>query len=352
MPRPSILMLEQDPASEQVLNDVLAAAGFEVYAADSFDSVVRAVTATPFPALLFDADQAGVRPDLIVQKVHEIRPETAVIFTGRDSAAPRILEMLRAGAADFLAKPIQPRLAAERVRDVLARDQARRAGMRHLRARAEAAEQELARVERSGASRVSGLDDQLILAFARGALQTFLDIEKQSAELERTANAQADGANRTLQAWIMHQDASFVGGMLSLAGRAGLEFKPPLTSGGEVLDRLSAASPDLLMLGDAMPDIPTQLVLETIKSQHPDVEVLIIEGWGTPARSGVLVSGTNPTEIRRPLAKADDILALVQIARERSADVSFSREFAERFRDRHKEFLRRYAEVMKRLNAV
>lgn len=270
-----------------------------------------------------------------------------MVFTGREVSAARVLDVLRGGGAEFLQKPINAPVAVERIRHLLAREQARRHA---LRARTEVS---APGSERSGSSRVSGLDDQLIVAFARSALQTFMDVEKQSAEQEQKLRAAGQGAtSRSLQAWICHHDTDFVRGMLSLGPRAQLEFKPPLTSGGEVLDKIGTSAPDLIVLGDALPDIPTPLVVETIKSQNPDIELLVIDGWGTQSRSATLSSGKHPDEERRTLAKADDLLALIEIARSRSADVAAGREFAERFRERHKEFLRRYAEVMKRLEAI
>lgn len=353
MPRPAILMLELDPAAEQALNEALAAAGFDVYAADQPDSLINALQATAFPLVICDADLPNTRPSAMAQRIHQTRPDTAVVFTGREASAARILDILRGGGSDLLQKPINAIAAVDRIREVLLREQQRRGGVRHLRNRAEAAENELARLERSGASKVSGLDDQLVLTFARGALQTFLDIEKQAAEQERLLrDKDPNAAPRTLHAWILHHDADFVRGMLALGQRAAIEFKPPLTSGGEILDKLSVSAPDLILLGDSLPDIPTPLVIETIKSQHPDVDMLVVEGWGTSSRSAMLVSGSHSEEIRRNLGRADDLLALVETARERSQDASFGRDFAEKFRARHREFLRRYAEVMKRLEAV
>jgi DNA-binding response OmpR family regulator len=352
MPRPAILMLELDPATEQDLNEALSAAGFDVYAADSVNALGQALSSTPFSLVMCDADMPNSRPSSVLHTLQQVRADTPVIFTGREASAARILDILRGGGADFVQKPVNPTAVVERVREVLRREQARRGAFRHLRQRAEAAEQELARVERSSASRVSGLDDQLILSFAKGALQTFMDVEQRTADLEKAAAAASDdGSPRRMVAWIMHPDDDFVRGMMSLAPRANLDFLPPLTSGGEVLDKLGTTPPDLLVLGESLPDIPTPLVIETVKNQYPAVELLIIEGWGTSSRAAALVSGSYPAEERRALGRADDLLALIDVARERSADASFGRDFAERFRDRHKEFLRRYAELMKRLGA-
>lgn len=353
MPRPAILMLELDPAAEHALNEALDAAGFDVYAVDRPETLLSALQSPELSLVICDADLPNARPSAITQRIHQLRPDLAVVFTSREASAARILDVLRGGGSDLLQKPINATATVERIKEVLKREQQRRRNVSQASSRTEASGNELAGHERSSSSKVSGLEDQLVLAFARGALQTFLDIEKQAAEQERVArNKDPNLAPRTMHAWLVHNDADFVRGMLALGQRASIEFKPPLTSGGEILDKVSVSPPDVIVLGDSLPDIPTPLLIETIKNQYPDVDLLVIEGWGTASRSAFLVSGTHSEEVRRSLGRADDLVAMLEMARERSKDAAFGREFAEKFRTRHREFLRRYAEIMKRLEAV
>jgi hypothetical protein len=87
------------------------------------------------------------------------------------------------------------------------------------------------------------------------------------------------------------------------------------------------------------------MVVETIQSQHPDVSIVYIEQWATANQSVTLYSGHQPEPVSRLMRNVADLVATLDLARERSQQSLFSREFAERFRSKHEDFIRKYTEI-------
>lgn len=344
----AILILETDPAAEQQLNEVLTGAGFDVYAADSVGSVVQALATTPFPIVFIDTLCAGSKLDQVADRATSAQPDVMIVFTGEECSASAALQILRGGGADFVSKPFAPPLLLDRVRAALERRSRRRARVKAWERRAKAAEHALNIAEIGSGAHASTL--QQMDEFAEYALEIFLNMERKNMEVEQRLRSfeNPDAAERrpALSTWVAHSDAEFANGVASLADKLHLKIAPPMSTGGEVLDKISEAPPQLLVLDAMLPDIPGELLVQTVRAEWPELQMVVIEGWGTDQREVVVIGGSAP-EVRRSMQTVQDLIDMMQIASERANDAALGRDFAEGFKTRHEEFLRRFAEMKK-----
>lgn len=342
-----ILILESDPTHETRLNDVLSADGYRVYAAESAESVVSAVGATAFALLVVDVD-ATDDPVALARQCRALQPDMALVLTRPEGdAAP---SWLRAGAVDVLERPYDDDVIRERIGDAVERSVSRVETLAHWRERALHAESAAAAAidgQSADANRFGQVGE-----FADYALDKFLELERRNAELERQLRRltnQSDEPRPPITTWIAHSDAEFAAGVSSLGPRLNLLIAAPMSTGGEVLDRMSAGPPGILIVDSNLPDIPSSLVLQTVHSEHPNVQVVIVDGWGTNDRS-VTLHGEGSSDVERTMETVQDLLEVVQLAAERASDTALGRDFAVEFKARHEEFLRRYASVKRAAN--
>lgn len=356
MPKPSVLLLEPDAGQQEALTRVLTSAGYEVYTAARYAAVTQALQATPFAVVILPPSETDLDGETIANALLQLRPQTQVIFTGPPLPYEQLLSYFRAGVADYFARPCDHAEVVARVRANVQRMQLLREELRRWRDRAKNAEGRLTGSEPALTTGpppmpMRGPDPKQTSQFARLALQTFVDLERTTSDLSRKLMASADPAsaaryNRPVVTWYVHSNPSFLKGMTDLAARMQLDVTASLSTGGEVLDRLGSAAPQILMIGDSLPDIPYQFVVETTRGQAPDVNIIVVEGWETGSRVAHLTSGAQPDPISRSLRSVDDLIALVTTARERSREAMFGREIAEDFRRKHADFLRMYQEIL------
>ena len=349
----AILIFENDPAFERQLNAVLSAAGYEVYAGDSATSVLQALETTRFPMVIVDARAPGIDPAGFALRALELQPDCAVVFTGAGCTTGEAVSMLRGGAADFLAKPFEAGLLKQRVDVALQRRRSARARVQLWERRAHAAEQALG--EQSGKPSIPPNRIEEIRDFAEYALEKFLRLERRNMKLERDLRRlESPGSVQerpALITWVAHSDTEFAHGVLSLGPQLNLDVRPPMQTGGEVLDKVSSTLPNIVVLDSSLPDIPTTLVVETLKSQHPDIQIATVSGWGTPERTITLTGGSAP-DVTRAMETVEDLIETLEVAAERADDTLVGRDFAAEFKNRHDDFLRRYAELRSAVDAL
>ncbi|QIL02457.1 sigma-54-dependent Fis family transcriptional regulator [Sphingomonas sinipercae] len=114
----SLLLVDANPAERRLISAMASRAGWTVIGADGIQTAV-AILRGPYGleikvALLGDwqADKAGE----IIDNLRACRPELPVVVLTESGAVPKAIDALRAGATDFLGRPIAP----ERLLDALA----------------------------------------------------------------------------------------------------------------------------------------------------------------------------------------------------------------------------------------
>ena len=116
------------------------------------------------------------------------------------------------------------------------------------------------------------------------------------------------------------------------------------TSGGEGLDRVSSGSFHYAMVAEDIADLPAKTIARTIRNQKPDTVVLTFLG---PAENGhvELVETHGSRTIVKPFTDPGQLLARIDELAEAWRAKAKERRYAQAFRERHYDFLRRYVEI-------
>lgn len=159
--------------------DELAAEGYNALVCDGADDLVVRVRGGAFDLVLADVDALGLGPGEFTARVKREAPQAVVVVISQDGTAAAVVEALRAGACDYLRKPLRAADLRERLRQALAR---RRLGLsvrqRTLR---------LAYVNELSGSFSASLDLHEVLRAAAGALRTLADFDLAAAVLREPA---------------------------------------------------------------------------------------------------------------------------------------------------------------------
>lgn len=119
--KPRLLIVEDEPAIRSGLIDVFVYHGFEVDAvADGREGLERALRQR-FDLILLDVMLPGMDGFAVCEAVREADPDQAVIMLTARSADEDIVEGLRLGADDYVAKPFSVAQLVLRVQAVLRR---------------------------------------------------------------------------------------------------------------------------------------------------------------------------------------------------------------------------------------
>ncbi len=116
------------------------------------------------------------------------------------------------------------------------------------------------------------------------------------------------------------------------------------TSGGEGLDRISSTPFHYAMIATDISDLPAMMVARTIRNQHPDTVVLTYLGPG-PKGKVELVDSTGTRTLVSPFREANQLLTRLDDLAEAWRVKARERRYAQAFRERHYDFLRRYVEL-------
>ena len=116
-------------------------------------------------------------------------------------------------------------------------------------------------------------------------------------------------------------------------------------SGGEALDRVTAQSYRIGLVAEHLPDLPPSMVMRALKAQSPETIVI----------SYVLGGRLEIVDDKRTIPIVEQFTALTQLTErldelaEAHRRTGRERRYLAAFRDRHYEFLRKLAELRKRL---
>jgi DNA-binding response OmpR family regulator len=121
MPKPLILVVDDDPKTVASVRLYLEHAGFEVVTAGDGNTALARASATPTPDLVvLDLMLPGLDGMEVCRRLRASTDVPIIMLTARSSEEDR-LEGLDLGADDYVVKPFSPRELAARVRAVLRR---------------------------------------------------------------------------------------------------------------------------------------------------------------------------------------------------------------------------------------
>jgi DNA-binding response OmpR family regulator len=193
-----------------------------------------------------------------------------------------------------------------------------------------------------------------VLADVRGVheefLQRFMEAERRAIDLaDKLAGRDRSRAEHIdeLRVLVVDEVDDFVAAMTEAAPR-GFSFTHA-TSGGEGLDRISSDAFHYAMIAQDVTDLPARTIARTIRNQHPDTVVLTFLG---PAENGkvelVETHGTRP--LLQPFNDARQLVARLDELAEAWRIKARERRYAQAFRERHYDFLRRYVELKTKID--
>jgi len=109
-----VLLVDDDPAQLRLLSSVLEADSWQVLQADSGEAAIRRLEEAPdVDVILTDLKMPGMDGLALVQGVHERWPEIPIIILTAHGSVDSAVDLLRAGAHDYLTKP--PKLEELRI---------------------------------------------------------------------------------------------------------------------------------------------------------------------------------------------------------------------------------------------
>ena len=342
----SILLFDRDPSVIHFLRQELKLLQMPLQEVRTTSAFKDAVQNTHFALAFVDIDDRQVDTGALATSLHALQPECQIFLMGRELPIAQTLQLLRRMGHEYLVKPLDAAELEEAVATRLRRRDRVIKQRQRLEAELKALQQEqLRRSNHLGAEERRELRD-----FLESALQTFVRIERQNVELQQRVAMmedplQASKSNRLLTAWIAHPDPRFSSGMLGLQDRLQMRFEAQMSTGGEILDRLGQESPDVLVIGDMLPDIPAELVTESARSNRATMAIVVVKRWGEPDMSAELLGQRDGDSLVRPLRSAEDLVAVLEAARARCAASDLGREFFKRFSDTHSQFLEGYRSV-------
>jgi DNA-binding NtrC family response regulator len=176
-------------------------------------------------------------------------------------------------------------------------------------------------------------------------LQRFMEAERRAIDLADKAAGRDSAALialEELRVLVVDEVDDLVTALASQAP-PGFAFTHA-ASGGEGLDRISSGHFHYAMVAEDVTDLPARTIARTMRNQHPETVVLTFLG---PAENGrvELVETAGQRPIVQPFTSAQQLLDRLGDLAEAWRIKARERRYAQAFRERHYDFLRRYVEL-------
>jgi two-component system, NtrC family, response regulator HydG len=104
--KPRILIVDDDPTHCRMLEAVLGAEGYETVRAQDGRSAIELVEAGFFDLILMDIRMAHVGGIEALEKIKRLNPEIPIVMMTAFSSVSTAVEAMKAGAYDYLTKPL------------------------------------------------------------------------------------------------------------------------------------------------------------------------------------------------------------------------------------------------------
>jgi two-component system NtrC family response regulator len=118
-----VLVVDDEPAQRELLGGFLARHGYEVVTAADGRSALARFEQDPFDAVLLDQKMPDLSGLEVLAQVRRRSPETGVIIMTAYGTIETAVQAIKAGAADYLQKPLQLDELLHRLRQVCERRQ-------------------------------------------------------------------------------------------------------------------------------------------------------------------------------------------------------------------------------------
>jgi two-component system phosphate regulon sensor histidine kinase PhoR len=180
-----VLVVDDDDATRRAIEVLLRAEGFAASGAPDAEAALSEATRAPPDLVLTDVHMPGIQGVELCRRLHEIEADLPVIVMTAHSDMDTVIESLRAGAEDYLIKPLQSDVVVYCVKRVIARRRAKleqRAIQRELNERLVVScirEQELAEAEATQRAQLNALlaslSEGVVIAEPSGSVRLIND---------------------------------------------------------------------------------------------------------------------------------------------------------------------------------
>lgn len=321
--RHEILIVDGDPTVQKGMLSLLAPLGLVITSTGDPAHALELCAAKFFGVVIVDLDTpapgGGVE---LVKKIHAQSPTTIVLVITPRKTFDAAVDAFRAGARDVIMKaPDQIERLREQVLaaagDVAARGQA-----------------------------------STLLTDVRAAmeefLKTFMESERNRVDLEdKLAGRDLSRAafDEEMRILVVDGDDRLYQGISKPGVAPGFTFQLA-QSGGEALDRITNSRFHIALVGDQLPDMPGSMTIRAIKAQVPDLIAIAY----VPNGKLEIVETTRVIPIVDKFTSAAQLVSRLGELAEAHRAKGRERRYIQAFREKHYEFLRRFAELRKKLD--
>jgi DNA-binding response OmpR family regulator len=323
---PEVLVVDRDERVLRGLEKLLGEAGLTVTSQKDPQRALDVVSRKPFAVVVIDADTIEQMNNVsFVGEVKKRSPKTVVLALVAKRTFEAPLVWFRAGVLDVVPKAPD---AVGYLRD------------RVVRATAEMGTD-------AQRERLLGEASEIHEEF----LKRLLAVSREATDLEdrlagRTGAAPAEGPLSLL----LVDARPFAAELAQLVSqRPG--FRVILAqSGGEALDMAGRAAFHIVVLGDELPDLPPTMVLRTLRGQSQEVIAILLRP-PIPGRPGsaFIVETSRQIPLLETLNTSAEVAAAFDELREAFYAKTRERHYLKVFRDKHMDFLKRYADLRLRI---
>ncbi len=120
-PKPRVLIVDEDPTTSMFLSSQMLRKGLEVSAASTPDEAVRMFRVCDPALVLLEPVWSGVASLDLVERLKQIKPDVCVFLISAQTSSEFVFRASKAGADDYLGKPIDAKELDARINRLLER---------------------------------------------------------------------------------------------------------------------------------------------------------------------------------------------------------------------------------------
>ena len=321
-----VLVIDKDEQVRTGLHDLLGEASLNVTAVDDPNQAWELFERHFFSVVVVDLDTPTPNAGLeTAATVHLVSPTSAVVALTPRKSYDDAVAAIRSGAVDVIFKsPDSVEYLVERIHEAASRSLDRRQITSILREARETYDEMLKR---------------------------FMDAERRALDLEDKVSGRDSRVASDLEIRILV--VARQGGVAeTMAAQA-----PPLyrvvsaLSGGEALDRCGSSHFHLVMIADDIDDLPPTMVARSVKAAS--AETMVVGLSRSPTGAVVeMIEGDHRVRLAEGLQSAAQLVAKLDDLTEAFRLRERERRHLQSIRERHYDFLRRYAAFKTRIDKV
>jgi len=319
-----VLVIDKDPSVQKGMTQLLASASLHVTCVGSLDEAEEHMKRRFYCVVIVDLDTPRPGDGLdTTARIKELSPTSMVVMLTPRKSFDDAISSLRAGAVDLIWKaPESVKYLKDRVLEAAGRS----VGKREVN---------------SILIDVRDTYDEFLKAFM-GAERRCVDLEDQ------LAGRDVDAALGTeIRVVVIDSDPGLANELASSAPSS-FHFET-LQTGGEALDRCSSGGFNIAMVASSLPDLPSSMVVRSIKTQVPEMMVLHYAPLGTGGKVEI-VETTRNISVLDSFDEAAQLVARLDELAEAFRAKARERRYTQSFRERHYDFLRRFVELKMKID--